>query len=283
MSEQSHQFPKWAPQVGVGFLAVTVLFLMVLVVAGVVFGKSVPDSARFLVVAILALSVAVGGAFLGGSAVAEGRLNIPGSKEHPMRYTLTGGIAVFAVLLMLGMGVYKPTGIDGAGNRPGTDPIGAPADSFEVAPPGTDDASPVTPVVPNWRAAPIYGTVALAAGFQPDPFEHAIRAGGPDALDMGGECRGHINASAPDLDLNYAAGQFGLVIYAVAESDVTLIVNAPDGRWYCSDDIDAANSNAAVVFPQPLTGNYNIWVGTYQPSSGALPEAVVGISEGLGQ
>jgi hypothetical protein len=131
---------------------------------------------------------------------------------------------------------------------------------------------------PNWRAAPTYGTINLAAGFSPDPFLRSIQAGGANEVDLGGsECSGYIHAAAPDLDLNYDAGQYQLVIYAKSDTDITLIVNDPSGNWFCSDDV--SGTNPAITFNNPRSGNYNIWIGTYRPSSSPLPESVLYISE----
>lgn len=128
----------------------------------------------------------------------------------------------------------------------------------------------------DWRAQPTYGTVTLNAGFSPDPFIRSISAGGSQAVpDFGAGCRGYA-ATAPDFDLNYTAGGYQLNIYAKSSSDVTLIVNAPDGSWWCSDDANGTNPH--VNFSSPRSGNYNIWIGTYR-SSGSLPEAVLYISE----
>ena len=128
----------------------------------------------------------------------------------------------------------------------------------------------------DWSAQPTYGTINLSAGFSPDPHMRSISAGGSQAVpDFGAGCRGYA-ATAPDLDLNYNAGGFPLNIYAKSGSDVTLIVNAPDGSWHCSDDV--SGTNPQVHFSRPLSGNYNIWIGTYR-SSGTLPESVLYISE----
>jgi hypothetical protein len=131
---------------------------------------------------------------------------------------------------------------------------------------------------PNWRAAPTYGTIDLSSGFTPDPYLRSIAAGGANEVALGGsECTGYIHAAAPDLDLNYRAGQYQLSIYAKSDTDITLIVNAADGRWYCSDDV--SGTNPAIVFSNPPSGNYNIWIGTYRPTSTPLPESVLYISE----
>lgn len=143
---------------------------------------------------------------------------------------------------------------------------------------GGSDASARSGAEPNWRANPTYGTINLSAGFSPDPYLRSISAGGADEVGLGGNgCTGYIHAAAPDLDLNYQAGQYQLAIYAKSDTDITLIVNAADGRWYCSDDYNG--TNPAIVFNNPPSGNYNIWIGTYRASSTPLPESVLYISE----
>lgn len=107
MDEQkSPAFPKWAPTVGAVFAAVTVLFLMILVIAGVIFDRTVPDEARFLVVSILALTVAAAAAFLGGDAAAKGKIPFPYFRDHPLQISTTGGIAAFLIVLFAGAKMY---------------------------------------------------------------------------------------------------------------------------------------------------------------------------------
>jgi hypothetical protein len=130
----------------------------------------------------------------------------------------------------------------------------------------------------NWRADPTYGTIDLSSGFSPDPYRRNISAGGRDDVpDLGAGCSGYVNASAPDLDLNYQAGDYPLNIYATSGTDITLIVNQPDGTWICSDDANGTNPH--VRLSDPSSGNYNIWIGTYSRSSSPLPSSVLYISE----
>lgn len=130
----------------------------------------------------------------------------------------------------------------------------------------------------NWGASPTYGTIDLGSGFSPDPYSRSVSAGGSDrAPDLGAGCRGHVNASAPDLDLNYTSGSFPLHIYARSDTDVTLIVNQPDGSWICGDDANGSNPHVRIA--EPMSGNYNIWIGTYGASSSPLPQSVLYISE----
>jgi serine protease Do len=129
----------------------------------------------------------------------------------------------------------------------------------------------------NWRAAPLYETVTLSAGFMPDPREIRLEAGGSTEVgsDLAPDCKGNVNASRPDVDLDYTAGSSALYIYVRASFDSTLTVFGPDSRWYCNDDF--AGRDPLVVFQNPRSGNYNIWVGTYGGSD--TPSARLLISE----
>ncbi|APE28751.1 hypothetical protein [Aurantiacibacter gangjinensis] len=111
-------------------------------------------------------------------------------------------------------------------------------------------------------ASPTYGETTLASGFTPDPFRQAIQSGGPiDASGISAACAGFI-ASAPDYSINYTAGSLPLYLSATADNDITLVVNGPDGSWYCDDD-SGGNLNPLITFQVPQSGRYDIWVGTY--------------------
>jgi S1-C subfamily serine protease len=136
-------------------------------------------------------------------------------------------------------------------------------------------ATPATPQALDVAAPPSYGTVQLSAGFIPDPHIVALTAGGPDRVPThGAECVGFVNAAAPDLDLHYQAGDYRLFIHVDSRADTTLVINAPDGSWHCSDD--ALGLDPLVDFATPLAGLYSIWVGAFDRE---LPEALLYISE----
>ena len=65
-------------------------------------GYTLPGNAKYLIVIVLALSGGLSTAFLGGSASARGSIPLPHAQEHPIRYAITGGIAVLVLLLILG-------------------------------------------------------------------------------------------------------------------------------------------------------------------------------------
>ena len=132
-------------------------------------------------------------------------------------------------------------------------------------------------VAQDYNANPNYGTVSLTAGFTPDPHVTNLQAGGNlNASDLSSSCRGTIT-NAPDLRLNYTAGSFPLIFSVSSNSDTTLVVNGPDGSWYCDDDGGVNGLNPAVRFASPTSGRYEIWVGTY--NSGATQPAQLVISE----
>lgn len=122
-------------------------------------------------------------------------------------------------------------------------------------------------VAQNFNRQPSFGTVNLRANFAPDPFVVNVTAGGtiPAERIGGAGCVGSI-ADAPDVRLNYSAGQ-GLPLYLSVRSraDTTLVVNLPNGRWICNDDFDGVNPG--LVFPNPMSGQYDIWVGHYDRGS----------------
>lgn len=129
----------------------------------------------------------------------------------------------------------------------------------------------------DFNADPNYGTVELAAGFTPDPQVIAVRSGGSlDAQTLSASCRGFIS-SAPDVRLQYDAGSFPLIISVAASADTTLVVNGPDGSWYCDDDSGEGGLNPMVRFNNPQGGRYEIWIGTFANSS--LQPARLHISE----
>jgi len=129
----------------------------------------------------------------------------------------------------------------------------------------------------DYNLDPNFGTIDLASGFTPDPHVVAVRSGGQiNASRISQACAGFIS-NAPDVRLNYTAGSLPLIISVAAEADTTLVVNAPDGSWYCDDDGGERGLNPMVRFNAPASGQYDIWIGTYGGSS--LQPARLNISE----
>lgn len=123
-------------------------------------------------------------------------------------------------------------------------------------------ANPATAQNVNARAAWQNADVSLRAGFLPDPVILRGRAGGDWYFTTTRTCqRGGWFANAPDARLRYQAGGMQLSFYVRAPGDTMLLINAPDGSWYCNDDYSGLDP--AIVFNRPLSGRYEIWVGTY--------------------
>ncbi|GKW50308.1 hypothetical protein [Halomonas sp. NCCP-2165] len=118
----------------------------------------------------------------------------------------------------------------------------------------------------NWQATPTYGSISLSSGFMPDPQQVNLSAGGSTQVtsSLGSGCAGYVHGGAPDVDLYYDAGSLPLHIYVESQTDTTLVINAPDGRWYCNDD--AIGLDPMVSFPKAQSGMYNIWVGVWGSS-----------------
>ncbi|CAL1691528.1 hypothetical protein MMB232_01671 [Brevundimonas subvibrioides] len=115
---------------------------------------------------------------------------------------------------------------------------------------------------PDSSATAAYGEIDLSSGFRGDPYTVSVMAGGSiDASTVDDSCSGTI-ASAPDFQITYDAGSLPLTIGATSSGDVTLVVNGPDGEWYCDDDSGGSN-DAELTFRRPSSGVYDIWVGSY--------------------
>jgi hypothetical protein len=107
----------------------------------------------------------------------------------------------------------------------------------------------------------------------PDPFTKELVAGGPIATTLGG-VRAKV-AKPPDFRLVYEAGKYALTIRAESTADTTLLINLPDSTWVADDD-SGGNYNPKLTFAKPQSGQYDIWVGTYQDG---LPKAKLIITE----
>ncbi|KPQ07171.1 MAG: Bacterial pre-peptidase C-terminal domain [Rhodobacteraceae bacterium HLUCCA12] len=117
----------------------------------------------------------------------------------------------------------------------------------------------------NYNLRPSYGAVSLQAGFLPDPHTRRIQAGGNNRFTGGGGCPGGAYfANAPDYRVHYSAGGYSLTFYVRAPGDTALLVNDPSGTWYCNDDYQGLDP--ALVFNNPSSGQYDVWLGTYNRS-----------------
>ena len=130
-------------------------------------------------------------------------------------------------------------------------------------------------------ADPNSGTIELSANFETDPTTMEVISGGEiDVSTQVAGCTGLIS-NAPDVRLSFSAGgepsNYPLFISVTSDGDTTLVVNAPDGSWYCNDDREPGNTNPRVIFGPAQSGNYEIWIGSFE--EGEFIEATLKISE----
>lgn len=133
---------------------------------------------------------------------------------------------------------------------------------------------------PNVTGNPTYGTYSLTTGFQPDPTTYAVTAGGTydsaQILVDSIPCGAGFIAMSPDIRIHYTAGTLPLIFYAdTAGTDPTLAINDPSGQWHCNDDF--ASLMPRVEFATPISGQYDIFVGTF--SEGDFPSVTLHVSE----
>lgn len=130
-------------------------------------------------------------------------------------------------------------------------------------------------------SAQTFGSLNVTTGFSPDPLFVEIPAGGSvDTRQVsGGSCAAGFVADAPDFSINYAAGQtLPLILSAWSSVDVTLFVLAPNGQYFCDDDGGTTGFSAMIGLSNPVSGRYDVWVGTYnQQHTGTT--ALLSISE----
>lgn len=113
-----------------------------------------------------------------------------------------------------------------------------------------------------------YGVHRLQAGFMPDPKTVSVVSGGSldsSSMGLGAGCTGYVTAN-PDAILHYngtpSTGLLRIFVQAQGNADTTLIINGPNGQWYCNDD--AFGRNPEITFNSPGSGQYDIWVGSYE-------------------
>ncbi|MGE0595951.1 MAG: hypothetical protein AB7P07_06285 [Hyphomonadaceae bacterium] len=109
-----------------------------------------------------------------------------------------------------------------------------------------------------------------------DEQAYSFQSGGAlDARTLAEGCSGYIS-ELPDLRIEYVSSTIPLTIQANSTSDTTLVVRAPDGAFYCNDDGGAAGLNPLITIAEPLSGPYEIWIGTYGGASLSAAELRIG-------
>ena len=96
---------------------------------------------------------------------------------------------------------------------------------------------------------------------------------------LGGGCTGHAT-SAPSFSVNYTSGAFPtLRFYFIGGGDTTMIINGPSGSFFCVDD-SFGTLNPTIDFNSPLSGRYDVWIGTF--SAGASIDGTLHVTENTG-
>ncbi|MGV3577873.1 peptidase S1 [Brevundimonas sp.] len=120
---------------------------------------------------------------------------------------------------------------------------------------------------PDPSARANYGEEYLGAGFDDDPRTVSIVSGGElNASSLGDDCVGMISR-APDFQLTYDAGDLPLTFGVSSYTDATLVINGPDGDWYCDDD-SGGGTDPEITFYRPRSGVYDVWVGAFDGDGG---------------
>lgn len=117
----------------------------------------------------------------------------------------------------------------------------------------------------NLDAEPLFGSVSLDAGFSSTPYTVEVSPGGEDEFSgLGSDCYGYIRFAQPDVVLSYQAGESPLGVFALSDLDITMAINDPAGSWHCNDDsVYLSGTNSGIQFNEPLSGDYQIWVGSF--------------------
>lgn len=136
----------------------------------------------------------------------------------------------------------------------------------------------------DYTLPPLAGQAKLNDGFSPDPRTVDITVGGGtiDGTTVGGACNGFIT-DAPTYRVFYTAGVNPLTFTVEAEDDTTLIISDPEGNWVCNDDdpVNLESLNPVITFDAPLSGQYDIWVGTYAQIAEGAPATLVITAQAL--
>lgn len=114
------------------------------------------------------------------------------------------------------------------------------------------------------------GQLHLGRGFTPDPQSRSLTVTGTIDVSAvanlyGGNCRGHVMANPNHLvqardDFPY------LRVQVRSDQDTTLLMQDPDGGFWCNDDADGYNPMIEGAIRQ---GPWRIWVGTYSSGNSA--------------
>ena len=132
-------------------------------------------------------------------------------------------------------------------------------------------------VAQDFKLKPNFGEKKLETGFEPDPFKKKIVSGGDKVVTVDG-VKMKIT-EAPDFRLIYKAGDtLPLSFYVSSETDTTLLINLPNGKFIVDDD-SGGNLNPLITIEKPMSGQYDIWVGSFGGKKAKNAQATLFITE----
>jgi hypothetical protein len=111
---------------------------------------------------------------------------------------------------------------------------------------------------PQTGGAGNYGTTSLNAG---SSLSVEVVAGGSiPAASLAAGCAGFIY-DTPDYVMNFqTTGTVTLNVRVRSDTNTTLVIRDPRGRWVCADDVEGYDPLLAL--PNAPAGEYSIWIGT---------------------
>ena len=115
---------------------------------------------------------------------------------------------------------------------------------------------------------------SIAPGFAPAPMTFSGISGGmTDASTLSPGCAGTVTEN-PDVVFTATAPFPHLRIVAKSSTDITLVVQHPNGTFVCNDDFDGYNPMVEGMYG---VGEYKVWVGSY--SSDEHGPFTIGLTE----
>ncbi|MBC8505409.1 MAG: hypothetical protein ISR58_08965 [Anaerolineales bacterium] len=132
----------------------------------------------------------------------------------------------------------------------------------------------------DYTAEPINGTHSLWSGFTPELFQIGLSFGGyEDVSDYfsSSECAG-FTTSEPTFNLDWNGNSDGISFFFIGPWDTSMVLQSPDGDWFCNDDYSQNSPHPFIHLDYPSTGTYNIWIGA--PSANIYENGSLMITEG---
>ena len=122
----------------------------------------------------------------------------------------------------------------------------------------------VVALAQDYQLQSLHGSVELDGNFGPDPYIVNLTAGGfNDAGAISSDCVGYIS-EAPSFEFEFNNPLAPIGIFVISNADTTLVINDPAGQWHCNDDfLEDGDTSPGLNFEYPLSGIYDIWVGSY--------------------